>query len=619
MSAQSISSRSPGNTQDCESADIPVTFHTNPSNVHIPGWPSQLHNQDLTWSNAVPPISSFLPSGRQYSSSLTDIHSVVPSPAGMPHSDVVPGYSYSSYMAAEANPGQAQMPSPATSESFSPWLPGSHGGGYQITQSISDSAIEVLHPRHMLQKYSYHQGSGIQSAPDVSNNVNKDCYFTGPRTRNSTLQTHSQLPDVVPGNAAPLMREQPKTLKEAVCMYIDHLIKDNERMVSLSQCHVTASPANFEKEAYYHEAVAKVMDFPSSRFRYWLQNYNIDIQIVPAEDSDQTNLQDYSKQKVGNKDIVNNKAKDLTLVAQCQANEQPMRMEDNHFPIFTSNLTPSKPLTFQTPIDDFTDDDSELDTSVSVTDTPDINFTLTPRVTPIHRKNGSQVHTPRSVKQSLFNTPRQMPKTPEDIFGKLSHSPLTPTKPHILGDICNSSPLSGKAIDVEGSPNSCVDTSFDKSEVKIVDNPKNIKNPDSVIATELIPNDFMVKPTLPEAVCEGADECSSPQSITCSESPTRKRTKPSPDSPKLSTRQKQHLHKISPSLSSSPASAEEGTTSPKKRWKSVSAPKLDTGGPCLRSSAKGKGQLSARKKKARTRKSKSAEIVHETEDPLAAC
>jgi len=80
------------------------------------------------------------------------------------------------------------------------------------------------------------------------------------------------------------LSHRPSNLQEAIAMYIDNLVIENERRTRISECHIAASvPLNFHKEEYYREVMCRPVSFPTRKFRNWLKLYNVDIEITDPE------------------------------------------------------------------------------------------------------------------------------------------------------------------------------------------------------------------------------------------------------------------------------------------------------------------------------------------------
>ena len=76
------------------------------------------------------------------------------------------------------------------------------------------------------------------------------------------------------------LSKKPETLQEAIAMYIDFLILENDKKTHISECQLLPVRFDFEKEQYYMEVMSKPIPFPTSKFRSWLKLYNVDIEIT---------------------------------------------------------------------------------------------------------------------------------------------------------------------------------------------------------------------------------------------------------------------------------------------------------------------------------------------------
>lgn len=76
---------------------------------------------------------------------------------------------------------------------------------------------------------------------------------------------------------------KPSTLQEAISMYIDFIVLENEKRTRISCCNVLPMPLDFHKEDYYHEIMCQPIAFPTPKFRDWLKLYNVDIEITDPD------------------------------------------------------------------------------------------------------------------------------------------------------------------------------------------------------------------------------------------------------------------------------------------------------------------------------------------------
>jgi len=81
------------------------------------------------------------------------------------------------------------------------------------------------------------------------------------------------------------LSHRPSSLQEAICMYIDFLLAENEIRTRISECAVAspAPPLDFHREEYYRDVMCRPVNFPTARFRDWLKRYNVDIEITDPD------------------------------------------------------------------------------------------------------------------------------------------------------------------------------------------------------------------------------------------------------------------------------------------------------------------------------------------------
>ncbi|CAH1773519.1 unnamed protein product [Owenia fusiformis] len=70
-----------------------------------------------------------------------------------------------------------------------------------------------------------------------------------------------------------------RSLKEVICLYIEHLVEENEAKTGISQALTPPTPLNFELEAYFQEAERKDIPFPTDKFRNWLECNNMRLEV----------------------------------------------------------------------------------------------------------------------------------------------------------------------------------------------------------------------------------------------------------------------------------------------------------------------------------------------------
>ena len=79
------------------------------------------------------------------------------------------------------------------------------------------------------------------------------------------------------------LSHKPETLQEAIAMYIDFLVLENDKKTHISECQLLPVRFDFEKEQYYMEVMSKPTPFPTEKFRGWLKLYNVDIEITDPQ------------------------------------------------------------------------------------------------------------------------------------------------------------------------------------------------------------------------------------------------------------------------------------------------------------------------------------------------
>lgn len=76
---------------------------------------------------------------------------------------------------------------------------------------------------------------------------------------------------------------KPQYLEDAISMYIDYLIFENESKTGISQVTIVPMPCHFDRERYYYEALEHSCPFPTEKFRRWIKLYGLDIEVGEAE------------------------------------------------------------------------------------------------------------------------------------------------------------------------------------------------------------------------------------------------------------------------------------------------------------------------------------------------
>ena len=81
--------------------------------------------------------------------------------------------------------------------------------------------------------------------------------------------------------------KKPQCLEDAITMYIDFLVLENEKKTRIStdyiKTDVPITNPHFERERYFHEALQKNIPFPTAKFRNWIKLYGMDIEVGEAE------------------------------------------------------------------------------------------------------------------------------------------------------------------------------------------------------------------------------------------------------------------------------------------------------------------------------------------------
>jgi len=78
--------------------------------------------------------------------------------------------------------------------------------------------------------------------------------------------------------------QRPSEFGDAVCMYIDYLTRDNDRVVGEfagdGAGHVETALQSMVNDELYRDMFCQPSSFPTSRFREWLQIYSVDLEIT---------------------------------------------------------------------------------------------------------------------------------------------------------------------------------------------------------------------------------------------------------------------------------------------------------------------------------------------------
>lgn len=115
----------------------------------------------------------------------------------------------------------------------------------------------------------------MQTCEDSLVNEKMDAYI-------EKFSTDSSMDTVEP--LIPIDRShKPNTLSEAIGMYIDYLIRENEKKTHISSCSVAQVPLDLHKEDYYQQVMCRPVSFPTNKFRDWLKLYDVDIEITDPD------------------------------------------------------------------------------------------------------------------------------------------------------------------------------------------------------------------------------------------------------------------------------------------------------------------------------------------------
>jgi len=82
--------------------------------------------------------------------------------------------------------------------------------------------------------------------------------------------------------------QRPAALKDAICMYIDYLTRDNDRLIGdfsavAGDRHLDTALSTVVNDQLYRDVFCQPSSFPTSRFREWLQIYSVDLEITDPE------------------------------------------------------------------------------------------------------------------------------------------------------------------------------------------------------------------------------------------------------------------------------------------------------------------------------------------------
>jgi len=82
--------------------------------------------------------------------------------------------------------------------------------------------------------------------------------------------------------------QRPAVLNDAVCMYIDYLTRDNDRVIGdfsvvAGGRRLDTALSTIVTDQLYRDVFCQPSSFPTSRFREWLQLYSVDLEITDPE------------------------------------------------------------------------------------------------------------------------------------------------------------------------------------------------------------------------------------------------------------------------------------------------------------------------------------------------
>lgn len=162
-----------------------------------------------------------------------------------------------------------------------PPLPSPYGvGGFASPQDVHVQQRPQKKPgmRNPKRRTSYKKrfSSLLHSGYDGTSDLDTSDYSPGPYASIMDLPDEPIVLEVDPS-------QRPRSLQEAINMYIDFLIWENDKKVQIDPERIIPMPCEFHREDYYVEAMSKPTPFPTVKLRSWLKLYNVDIEITDPE------------------------------------------------------------------------------------------------------------------------------------------------------------------------------------------------------------------------------------------------------------------------------------------------------------------------------------------------
>ena len=183
--------------------------------------------------------------------------------------------------------------SPRVTPSLSPLLQGSRSCSI-LSQSAWDQPKPAKRPTLYPPNVSV-SPSGIWLSPPSPNMSFSDSALDTLQTPQARVSAHhgcpvtqSNLGGVIPSREVYACKPYippkcPETLTEAACMYIDYLIQENENLVHTSHCEFLQPFTKREHREFIHEILKGPCQMPSEKFRAWLKQFNVDVEVVTGE------------------------------------------------------------------------------------------------------------------------------------------------------------------------------------------------------------------------------------------------------------------------------------------------------------------------------------------------
>ena len=79
------------------------------------------------------------------------------------------------------------------------------------------------------------------------------------------------------------LNQRPQSLQQAINMYIEFLIWENQKKLHIDFDELPNIACDFEEERYYSDTIKKPTPFPTKKLKNWLKLYNVDIEITDPE------------------------------------------------------------------------------------------------------------------------------------------------------------------------------------------------------------------------------------------------------------------------------------------------------------------------------------------------